>query len=571
MPKLLLCFMKRRRTLCYCFMVSLHVLVFSSVRAQTFTPVTVTGFNQDVIAEGAPSAIGTTTMALDGVAQSNTVLFSTAFRTFAALTYGGLPDNGTLVNGTSTYQLAPYNGNNALLLQRTQSGNLTLSTPTQLSRIRLLACATEGASLVNIVLTFTDGTTTNALTNYSLPDWFNGANVVVQAAGRVTRGTAPYTVSGQTTNPRLYYIDYSLSCTDKLKTLSRVTITNVTTAGNNAPYPNAVFFGLSGVGFSQTISTTSVTPTGCVGNTGGATIAASGTASPFNISWNTNPVQTGATVSGLPAGNYTAAVTDAAGCVTNYPVTIPFQSNLALTVHIDTTLCRGASFAANTVSNGSAFSWTPAAGVSNTAIANPTLTPATTTTYIVTAALGTCAINKTFTVTVADPATINAGPDVTILAGDVTQLAAGGSPGTYQWTPPTALSSATTLNPLANPATTTTYIIQVTTANGCKASDNVTVNVVPNCVKPMEAFSPNGDGVNDRWLITNGSACVTTAKAQVFNRYGNIVFESNNYNNDWDGTFKGKPVADGTYYYAILYTLINGKTVFMKGNLTILR
>lgn len=568
MPKLI-CFMKRRRMLFYCFMVSLHVLVFSSVRAQTFTPVPVTGFNQDVIAEGGPSSIATTTIAMDGN-QSNTVLFTSAFRAFAGLTYGGIPDNGTLVNGTSTYQLAPYTGNNALLLQRTQAGDLTLSTPAQLSRIRLLALSTEGASLVNVRLTFTDGTTTNALTNYSLPDWFNGGNVVMQALGRVTRGTAPYSVSGQSTNPRMYFIDYSLNCADKLKVLSKVTVTNVTTAGNNAPFPNAVFFGLSGVGFSQSISTTSITPTGCIGNTGGATIAVSGSATPYNISWNTNPVQTGTAVSGLPAGTYTAAITDAAACVTNYPVTIPFQSNLALTVHADTTICRGASFASNTVSNGSAFSWTPAAGVSNTAIASPLLSPTATTTYIVTAVLGTCAVNKSFTVTVADPATINAGPDVTILAGDVTQLAAAGSAGTYQWTPSAGLSSATILNPTASPAQTTTYTIQVTTPNGCKASDNVTVNVVPNCVKPMEAFSPNGDGINDRWLVTNGG-CATTVKAQVFNRYGNIVFESGNYNNDWDGKYKGKAVADGTYYYAILYTLINGKTVFMKGNLTILR
>ena len=122
-------------------MVSLYVLVFSSVRAQTFNPATVTGFNHDVIAEGGPSSIATTTIAMDGN-QSNTVLFSTAFRTFAGLTYGGLPNNGTLVNGTSTYQLASYNANNALLLQRTQTGDLTFGTPTQFSRILLLALST---------------------------------------------------------------------------------------------------------------------------------------------------------------------------------------------------------------------------------------------------------------------------------------------------------------------------------------------------------------------------------------------------------------------------------------------
>ena len=86
----------------------------------------------------------------------------------------------------------------------------------------------------------------------------------------------------------------------------------------------------------------------------------------------------------------------------------------------------------------------------------------------------------------------------------------------------------------------------------------------------MDAFTPNGDGINDRWLITNGN-CISTAKAQVFNRYGSKVFESNDYKNNWDGTYKGKPLPDGTYYYVISFNLVNGQTVLLKGNVTILR
>ena len=84
------------------------------------------------------------------------------------------------------------------------------------------------------------------------------------------------------------------------------------------------------------------------------------------------------------------------------------------------------------------------------------------------------------------------------------------------------------------------------------------------------AFTPNGDGINDKWLITNGN-CLRTATAQVFNRYGAKVFESNDYRNTWDGTHKGRPLPDGTYYFVLTYELINGKKVFLKGNVTILR
>ncbi|HRI24943.1 MAG TPA: gliding motility-associated C-terminal domain-containing protein [Ferruginibacter sp.] len=87
----------------------------------------------------------------------------------------------------------------------------------------------------------------------------------------------------------------------------------------------------------------------------------------------------------------------------------------------------------------------------------------------------------------------------------------------------------------------------------------------------MNAFTPNGDGINDRWLVTSGGACTKQIIAKVFNRYGELVYSNENYNNDWDGTYKGKPVADGTYYFVLQYRLINGNSIPVRGDLTILR
>lgn len=235
------------------------------------------------------------------------------------------------------------------------------------------------------------------------------------------------------------------------------------------------------------------------------------------------------------------------------------------------TICRGASFTPAVTGNAASYSWTPTSGVSNPAIANPSLSPQTTTTYTVTGTLGTCTLQRTLTVVVNQPATVNAGADAIILAGDVFQMQATASSGSYVWTPSSNLSSATILNPSANPPVTTNYTLTVTSPQGCVASDNILLTVVPYCIKPMEAFTPNGDGINDLWLITNGTGCLTSAKAQVFNRYGAKVFESDDYKNNWNGTYKGKPLPDGTYYYIISFVLINGKTQYLKGNLTILR
>jgi gliding motility-associated-like protein len=113
----------------------------------------------------------------------------------------------------------------------------------------------------------------------------------------------------------------------------------------------------------------------------------------------------------------------------------------------------------------------------------------------------------------------------------------------------------------------------VTDANGCSAVDEVTVNVIEICIKIMDAFTPNGDGFNERWMVTgaSGPSCTRRIDAAVYNRYGNLVYRNDNYQNNWDGTYKGNPLPDGTYYYVLKFTLLNGKTIQKKGNVTILR
>jgi gliding motility-associated-like protein len=95
--------------------------------------------------------------------------------------------------------------------------------------------------------------------------------------------------------------------------------------------------------------------------------------------------------------------------------------------------------------------------------------------------------------------------------------------------------------------------------------------VISNCTgKPMNAFSPNGDGINDRWIVTNGP-CFVKAKVQVFNRFGSKIFDNTDYKNNWEGTFNGKPLPDGTYYYTVTFLLINGSVETQSGNVTIVR
>lgn len=147
---------------------------------------------------------------------------------------------------------------------------------------------------------------------------------------------------------------------------------------------------------------------------------------------------------------------------------------------------------------------------------------------------------------------VNAGPDLFVLEGGQTTIAAtatGSSNYVYSWSPATYLNSSTVLQPVTKPATDITYTLRVTGAGGCSSTDNVFVKVLLDPDVP-NAFSPNGDGINDIWNIKYISS-YPGAIIKVFDRYGKQVFTSTGYNTPWDGQFAGKPLPVGTYYYII--------------------
>ncbi len=125
-----------------------------NIFCQSFTPVTVTGFNHDVIAESGTGSL-TTTIPLNGVTVSNKIMYSVTFRNTNGFGGGGFADNGIITDASGTYQLAPYTRPNALSLQRTQTGDLTQSTPTKFNSVGVLCFSTEGTSAINVLLTFT--------------------------------------------------------------------------------------------------------------------------------------------------------------------------------------------------------------------------------------------------------------------------------------------------------------------------------------------------------------------------------------------------------------------------------
>ena len=145
----------------------------------------------------------------------------------------------------------------------------------------------------------------------------------------------------------------------------------------------------------------------------------------------------------------------------------------------------------------------------------------------------------------------NAGPDIKVLEGGNASIkaTASGNSLQYLWTPGNYLNNANTLQPVTTPFADITYKLTVTATGGCKASDEVMVLVLKSVGIP-NAFSPNGDGINDTWIIQYLES-YPGSTVEVFNRYGQQVFSSVGYSQPWNGTVKGNALPVGVYYYII--------------------
>lgn len=223
-------------------------LLYVDLNAQTFVPISVTGFNHDLIANGIGGvnrAEATTTITFDdaNIAGSDNVMYSTDFRgnnnPNSAPPFG-LPIN-RLINSVNlpgaNYELASYDQNNALVLKTNgTSGTLTLGTPGVFSRIAFLGASAQGSSSFNVRLNFSDGTNTSS--SFTVPDWFFGSNFAVKGIGRVTRtqtgSQLPDVFSGDNENPRLYDNQITLDPPFNTKILTSITFQKTSPGGSTA-------------------------------------------------------------------------------------------------------------------------------------------------------------------------------------------------------------------------------------------------------------------------------------------------------------------------------------------------
>lgn len=135
------------------------------------------------------------------------------------------------------------------------------------------------------------------------------------------------------------------------------------------------------------------------------------------------------------------------------------------------------------------------------------------------------------------------------------------------------LDFPSTFGPEVSPFNTTTYILQITDeVTGCRNYDTAVVNVeVLTILAFPTGFTPNGDGVNDFARIIKYLNIDRLIDLSIYNRFGEAVFRTNNINEGWDGTYKGKDSEIGTYIWVIRAVTKDNEEILRKGNITLIR
>lgn len=289
---------------------------------------------------------------------------------------------------------------------------------------------------------------------------------------------------------------------------------------------------------------------------GSIVINVSGGTGPYNFLWSDG--SSSQNISNAYGGNYTVTVTDDNGCFREQTFFVNSTHQVNVDLGPDLSVCPDTEVQLDAVYSQSGttafFSWFSNPTEIIAQVPNPVVSPSSPASiYTVTLTdENGCFATSTVEINVFEVQAIDAGEDVTIMAGSSATLTA--SPDifeSYTWSPALGLNTTSGISVIASPAVATMYYVTGVTTDGCQVTDSVLVKLaLP--IRPASGLTPNGDGKNDFWEIQN-AADYPGIVVEVFNRYGQKVFSSRGYDDDqrWDGTYKKKPLPVGTYYFVI--------------------
>lgn len=270
---------------------------------------------------------------------------------------------------------------------------------------------------------------------------------------------------------------------------------------------------------------------------------------------------------------YKVRVTDANSCFNEDSVTLSVLPYPQFAVIPEQVICNG-STAQLHATGGDEYSWQPSTSVSDPFSPEPFTKPENSSEYQIHIRENTCGFDTIMiahvTVRPIPQMIVEKSNDINCNTPTAKLSASGAS--NYLWTPATGLDSPQSASPEAAIDTTTTYQVTGFNEYGCSSTQSIMVLVgkggLPRFVVP-NAFTPNNDGKNDCFGIKRwGNAKVR--QFSVYNRYGQLIFQTGNPAQCWDGTFNGKPQDSGVYPYIIRASTLCGE-VTRKGMVTLIR
>ncbi|MBL4624022.1 MAG: gliding motility-associated C-terminal domain-containing protein, partial [Flavobacteriales bacterium] len=310
---------------------------------------------------------------------------------------------------------------------------------------------------------------------------------------------------------------------------------------------------------------------------GSATVEANGGSSPYTFAWNDIDNQTSPTATGFCAGIYIITSTDSQGCITQTTIIINEPNELTTSSNAVVPTC--SEICNGTASTNSLGGTSPHSYLWQSGELVNSLTGLCPGTYTVTITdLNGCTSSEIVVVGPSDftfgNAYITADNDSILLGTSTVLHAFPDGNFNYNWEPEETLSD-NSANPAASPLETQIYTLTISDTSGfCVFETSIVITVYEViCANPYvfvpRAFTPNKDGENDV-LYVRGQT-IKELNLEIFNRWGEKVFETNDQSIGWDGTYKGKDVDPAVYVYYLTVICIDEQEYFEKGNITVIR
>ena len=451
---------------------------------------------------------------------------------------GGVPpytfnwSNNQTVSNPSALTAGSYTGTLTDAIGCTATQSVVITSPSQIQVINTdndVTC--NGLSNGNINVTTTGGTSPYTFS------WSDG--ITAESLDNIAAGTYTLTVTD------------NKSCTATLSaTINQPTLLAVSASATNISC------------FGNSDGTIQITPAG-------------GTPA-YSFTWNDG--STSENRNGLISGNYSVVVTDQHQCTAVVSVMLTQPPAITITPDVNQPSCQqnGSDGRISVTATGGdaiyTYLWSTGATSDNIGQLAPGNYAVSVSDHMGCSATGNYVLAYLYSFS------ISTGPSVTINLGQSIELnyTVNGNAGTITsniWTPANSLSCDNCAGPFASPDITTTYLISVENQLGCTATDTVTIYVNPDYTFYIpNVFTPNGDGNNDYFQVFGNLNGINYFEIQIFNRWGEKVFDSHDIYFQWDGSYKGVIQNPQVFVYQVKLGFQDGHVEpLKKGSVTLVR